>query len=230
MMTMMTTRKYENEDLREDDSHCLSTSNDQWHLSLTFNSIPRLRRVKMPKCCAHDATQNATRHDTTQLRAATWLSRGSRPNQNKGKEKYSARARRHREIYIYVYLYIQRMRDSAPNPDVDVYVRRRSRVFRHHFPVHHQPPPPPPPPSSPPSFFFLLVSGSCRCCQRKACPQLSLATRCRTRDLRDAEPSKTITKCQGCHCATRMRCARASIPLSHTTSLCFSPPSLFRFP
>lgn len=64
----------------------------------------------------------------------------------------------------------------------------------------------------------------------EVCPPLSLATRCRrTRDLRGAEPSKTITKCQGCHCATRMGCARAYCALAHSLAISSLPP-LFRFP
>lgn len=77
----------------KDDSYRL-VQRDQWHLSLTFNSIPRPRRsrdrrVKMPKCCAHDATQNDADTTTSRpLRSRT--DRG--PNQNKEK-RYSACAR-----------------------------------------------------------------------------------------------------------------------------------------
>lgn len=47
---------------------------------------------------------------------------------------------------------------------------------------------------------------------------LSLATRCRqTRDLRGAQPPKTITKCQGCHCA-HVRRLRARVLRSHIQS------------
>lgn len=46
----------------------------------------------------------------------------------------------------------------------------------------------------------------------------SLATRCRrTRDLHGAEPPKTITKCQGCHCA-HVRGLRARVLRSRTLS------------
>lgn len=55
----------------------------------------------------------------------------------------------------------------------------------------------------------------------QACPpsSLSLATRCRrTRDLHGAEPPKTITKCQGCHCAHVREPRRASIAPTHTVT------------
>lgn len=75
-------------------------------------------------------------------------------------------------------------------------------------------------------LYLLLLSLSlslflCRGCCSEACPpsSLSLASRCRrTRDLHGAEPPKTITKCQGCHCAHVRGLTRASIALTHTVS------------
>lgn len=88
----------------------------------------------------------------------------------------------------------------ASCPDVDVYVRVAPASFGTIYR---------PSTTSTTSVFFFLLLLCLPLLLLKACPPLSLTTRCRrTRDLRGAEPPKTITKCQGCHCATRMGCAR----------------------